>query len=70
MTLPSYMTASEAAEVLGVTRERVHDWIKTGKLPIAARSEYAGFLLSRRVVDRVGRRLVQEAACAIKTEAK
>lgn len=58
--LPTYLTVTEAAEALGVSRERVYDWIKSGKLPIAARSEYAGFLLSRKAVERDGRKLADD----------
>jgi len=48
-----YLTTDEAANRLGVTRERVAFWIQSGKLPIAARSG-VGFLLSVDTVDKLG----------------
>lgn len=48
-----YLTVTEAANRLGVSRERVGFWVQSGKLPIAARSN-VGFLLDARIVDRIG----------------
>jgi len=56
--LATYMTTREVADALGVSRERVYLWIKSGRLPIAARSEYAGFLISRKTVERLGPSLI------------
>jgi excisionase family DNA binding protein len=56
----SYLTTDEAAKRLGVSRERVGFWIKSGKLPVAARSNI-GFLLSAETVDRLGPELAAGA---------
>jgi hypothetical protein len=56
---PRFLTVEEAARLLGVLPARVSLWIGEGKLPIAARSEYAGFLLRTYTVETVGRRLVK-----------
>jgi hypothetical protein len=42
---PRFLTIEEAAQLLGVSAERISMWIGECKLPVAARSEYAGFLL-------------------------
>jgi hypothetical protein len=54
---PRYLTAEEAARILGVSDARVSLWIGEGKLSVAARSEYAGFLLHLDIVESEGRRL-------------
>ena len=42
---PRFLTIEEAAQRLGVSVARISMWIGECKLPVAARSEYAGFLL-------------------------
>ena len=42
---PRFLTIEEAAQLLGVSAARISMWIGECKLPVAARSEYAGFLL-------------------------
>lgn len=56
---PRYLTVEEAADLLDVSDARVSWWIGEGRLPIAARSEYAGFLLRTHIVETVGRRLAE-----------
>jgi len=51
---PRFLTVEEAARLLGVLPARVSQWIGEGKLPVAARSEYAGFLLRTYTVETVG----------------
>jgi hypothetical protein len=51
---PSFLTIEEAAERLGVSVARISMWIGECKLPVAARSEYAGFLLRTLTVETVG----------------
>jgi hypothetical protein len=58
---PRFLTVEETARSLGVLTEWVSWWIGQGKLPIAARSEYAGFLLRTYTVETVGRRLAETA---------
>jgi hypothetical protein len=53
----SYLTAEEAARLLGVSDARVLLWIGEGKLAVSARSEYAGFLLHIDIVESEGRPL-------------
>jgi hypothetical protein len=57
--LARYLTVEEAARLLEVSDARVSWWIGEGKLPIAARSEYAGFLLRAYTVETVGRQLAE-----------
>jgi hypothetical protein len=45
-----------------VSPERISTWIGECKLPVAARSEYAGFLLRTRIVETVGRDLAEAHA--------
>ena len=54
---PRFLTIEEAAQLLGVSPERISMWIGECKLPVAARSEYAGFLLRALTVATVGRDL-------------
>ena len=54
---PRFITVEEAAQLLGVSEARISLWIGECKLPVAARSEYAGFLLRTMTVETVGRRL-------------
>ena len=56
---PRFLTVEEAALVLGVSAARISMWIGECKLPIAARSEYAGFLLRTLTVATVGRELAE-----------
>jgi hypothetical protein len=58
---PRFLTVEEAARLLGVLPEWVSLWIGKGKLPVAARSEYAGFLLRTYTVETVGRKLAETA---------
>lgn len=58
---PRFLTVEETARLLGVSDARVSSWIGECKLPIAARSEYAGFLLRTYTVETIGRRLAEEA---------
>jgi hypothetical protein len=51
---PRFLTIEEAAQRLGVSVARVSMWIGECKLPVAARSEYAGFLLRSVIVQTVG----------------
>jgi hypothetical protein len=51
---PRFLTIEEAAQRLGVSAARISMWIGECKLPVAARSEYAGFLLRTLTVDTVG----------------
>jgi hypothetical protein len=55
-----FLTIEEAAQLLGVSVARVSMWIGECKLPVAARSEYAGFLLRTLIVETVGRELAEE----------
>src|SRR5215469_461959 len=54
---PRFLTIEEAAQRLGVSVARISLWIGECKLPVAARSEYAGFLLRMLTVETVGRDL-------------
>src|SRR5215469_13947432 len=54
---PRFLTIAEAAQWLGVSAARISMWIGECKLPVAARSEYAGFLLRTLTVETVGRDL-------------
>jgi|SRR5215469_14112540 len=63
---PRFLTIEEAAQWLGVSAARISMWIGECKLPVAARSEYAGFLLRTVTVETVGRGL----ASALSPEAK
>ena len=54
---PRFLTIEEAAQLLGVSAARISMWIGECKLPVAARSEYAGFLLRMLTVETVGRDL-------------
>jgi hypothetical protein len=51
---PRFLTIEEAAQLLGVSAARISMWIGECKLPVAARSEYAGFLLRTLTVETVG----------------
>ncbi len=51
---PRFLTIEEAAQRLGVSVARISMWIGECKLPVAARSEYAGFLLRTLTVETVG----------------
>ncbi len=70
---PRFMTIEEAAQLLGVSAARISMWIGECKLPIAARSEYAGFLVRTRIVETVGRDLADalppDARCESLVEA-
>jgi hypothetical protein len=70
---PRFMTIEEAAQVLGVSAARISMWIGECKLPVAARSEYAGFLLRTLTVETVARDLADalpsEARCESLAEA-
>ena len=57
---PRFLTVEEAAQHLRVSAARISMWIGECKLPVAARSEYAGFLLRAMTVDTVGRELADE----------
>ena len=63
---PRFLTIEEAAQLLGVSAARISMWIGECKLPVAARSEYAGFLLRMLTVETVGRDL----ASALPPEAR
>jgi hypothetical protein len=56
---PRFLTVEEAAQLLGVSVARISLWIGECKLPVAARSEYAGFLLRTLTVETVGRQLAE-----------
>jgi hypothetical protein len=56
---PRFLTIEEAAQLLGISVERVSLWIGQCKLPVAARSEYAGFLLRTMTVETIGRELAE-----------
>jgi hypothetical protein len=56
---PRFMTVEEAAKALRVSEARISLWIGECKLPVAARSEYAGFLLRTHTVETVGRELAE-----------
>jgi hypothetical protein len=64
---PRFLTVEETAHWLGVSVARVSMWIGECKLPVAARSEYAGFLLRTPTVETIGRELAEvlsaEARC-------
>jgi hypothetical protein len=70
---PRFLTIEEAAERLGVSVARISLWIGECKLPVAARSEYAGFLPRTPTVETVGcdlaRALPTEARCEPPIEA-
>jgi hypothetical protein len=55
-----FLTIEEAALLLGVSIARISMWIGECKLPVAARSEYAGFLLRALTVETLGRHLAHE----------
>jgi hypothetical protein len=57
---PRFLTIEEAAQRLGVSVARISMWIGECKLPVAARSEYAGFLLRTLIVETLGRDLAHE----------
>jgi hypothetical protein len=59
---PRFLTVEEAAQLLRVSAARVSLWIGECKLPVAARSEYAGFLLRAMTVDTVGRALAETSS--------
>jgi hypothetical protein len=59
---PRFLTIEETSKLLGVSPERISTWIGECKLPVAARSEYAGFLLRTRIVETIGRDLASHAA--------
>jgi excisionase family DNA binding protein len=61
-----YLTIEEAAERLGVSVARISMWIGECKLPVAARSEYAGYLLHTQTVETVG----HDLASALPPEAR
>jgi hypothetical protein len=61
-----YLTVEEAARLLGVSDARVSLWIAELSLPIAARSEYAGFLLRTHIVETVGRRLAEATPATLR----
>jgi hypothetical protein len=71
---PRCLTIEEAAQLLGVSVARVSMWIGECKLPVAARSEYAGFLLRTMIVVTIGRDLVDalppETRCESPAEAR
>ena len=71
---PRFMTIEEAAQLLGVSAARISMWIGECKLPVAARSEYAGFLLRTLTVETLARDLADalppEARCESLVEAK
>jgi hypothetical protein len=54
-----FLTVEEAAQLLGVSIARISMWIGECKLPVAARSEYAGFLLRTLTIETVGRQLAE-----------
>jgi hypothetical protein len=54
-----FLTVEEAAQLLNVSTARVSLWIGECKLPVAARSEYAGFLLRALTVQTIGRELAE-----------
>jgi hypothetical protein len=64
---PRFMTIEEAAQRLGVSAARISMLIGECKLPVAARSEYAGFLLRTLTVETLARDLADalppEARC-------
>jgi hypothetical protein len=68
-----FMTIEEAAQLLGVSAARISMWIGECKLPVAARSEYAGFLLRTRTVETIARDLAdalpRKARCESLVEA-
>ena len=70
---PRFLTIEEAAERLGVSVARISMWIGECKLPVAARSEYAGFLLRTLTVETLGSDLAgalpPEARCEPLVEA-
>jgi hypothetical protein len=70
---PRFMTIEEAAQLLGVSAARISMWIGECKLPVAARSEYAGFLLRTLTVETVARDLADalppDARCESLVEA-
>ena len=70
---PRFMTIEEAAQLLGVSAARISMWIGECNLPVAARSEYAGFLLRTLTVETVARDLADalppEARCESLAEA-
>lgn len=56
-SFPRFLTVEETARLLSVSTARISLWIGECKLPVAARSEYAGFLLRTLTVQTVGREL-------------
>jgi hypothetical protein len=58
-SFPRFLTIEEAAQRLSVSTARISLWIGECKLPVAARSEYAGFLLRSLIVETVGRELAK-----------
>jgi hypothetical protein len=59
-SFPRFLTVEEAAQRLNVSAARISLWIGECKLPVAARSEYAGFLLRTLTVETRGRELAEE----------
>ena len=66
---PRFLTIEEAAQLLGVSAARISMWIGECKLPVAARSEYAGFLLRTLTVETAGRDLADELPSEVLSEA-
>ena len=56
---PRFLTVEEAAQALRVSAARISMWIGECRLPVAARSEYAGFLLRALTIETVGRELAE-----------
>jgi hypothetical protein len=65
---PRFLTIEEAAQLLGVSVARISLWIGECKLPVAARSEYAGFLLRTLTVQTVGCVLANALSQEARTE--
>lgn len=51
--LSPLVTTGEAAALLGVSRERVHQFLKNGRLKVDARDSYGRRLLRRSAVERL-----------------
>jgi hypothetical protein len=66
---PRFLTIEEAAQRLGVSVARISMWIGECKLPVAARSEYAGFLLRTLTVETVGSNLASALPPEVRSEA-
>jgi hypothetical protein len=65
---PRFLTIEEAAQLLGVSVARISLWIGECKLPVAARSEYAGFLLRTLTVQTIGCVLANALSPEARTE--